>query len=98
MGTVAMRLDEGLVALLRQPNRSVEDGGRELIVTNLYWRGAISRGRAAELLGRSLDTFLRYVGKLGIPYVNVTEDEWEAEKRVMREIATTLPPPATQAR
>lgn len=97
MSTVPVRLDEDLAALLRRPDRSAEDGARELIVTELYRRGAVSRGRAAELLGMSLETFLRYAGKLGIPYIDFTEDEWEAEKRAVRELSATLPRSPTRA-
>jgi predicted HTH domain antitoxin len=65
-------------------------------VIESYRRGTVSRGRAAELLGVSLETFLRYAGELSIPYINLTEDEWEAEKRAVRKIAATLPPSATR--
>ena len=67
-------------------------------MTELYRRGAISRGRAAELLGLSLDDFLRYAGGLGIPSIDFTGDEWEAEKRAVQEIVAMLPPSPTPAR
>ena len=98
MGTVPVQLDEDLAALLRRPDRSAEEGARELIVTELYRRGAVSRGRAAELLGMSLDAFLRHAGALGIPYIDFTEDEREAEKRAVQEIVAMLPPSPTPAR
>ena len=98
MDSVPVRSDEDTAVLLRRPDRSAEDGARELIVTELHRRGALSRGRAAELLGVSLKNFLRHAGRLGIPFVDSTEDEWEAEKRSVREIAATLPLSATLAR
>ncbi len=97
MGTVPVQLDEDLAVLLRRPDLSAEEGARELIVTELYRRGAVSRGRAAELLGMSLDAFLRYAGGLGIPYIDFTEDEWEAEQRAVRELSASLPPSPTPA-
>ena len=87
MVTVRLDLDDGIAALLRRPDRSVEDEARDLIVTELYRRGAVSRGKAASLLGLSLDAFLRHAASLGIPYVDYTEEEWAAEKREAREIA-----------
>lgn len=97
MGAVAIEIDEEVAALRHRHDRSAAEGARELIVTELYRRGTVSRGRAAELLGVSLESFLRYAGKLGIPYIDLTEDEWEAEKRSIREIAATLPPSPTRA-
>ena len=98
MQAEVIALDEDIASLLRRSDRSVEEAARELIVTELYRRGDISRGRAAHLLGMSLDDFLRHAAGLGIPYVDDTEDEWEAEERSIREVAASLQPSATQAR
>lgn len=95
MGTVPVDLDEDLASLRRRPDRSVEEDAREPIVTELHRRGTISRGKAAESLRMSLETFLRYAADLGIPDVDFTEGEWEAEKRVVSEIAASLPRSAT---
>jgi len=46
----------------------------------LYRRGAISSGKAAELLGTSRLAFIQHASGLGIPYLEMTEDEWAAEK------------------
>lgn len=97
MVTVRVELDDAVADLLRQPEQSVEDEARELIVTELYRRGAISRGRAAATLGIPLADFLRHAANLGIPYVDYTEEEWEAEKQAIREIAAEPPPSAMPA-
>lgn len=97
MGTVPVRLDEDLASLLRRPGRTPEVEARELIVTELYRRGTISRGKAATLLGMSLGAFLQSAADLGIPYVDFTEEEWEAEKRAVRELSATLPRSPTRA-
>jgi hypothetical protein len=41
---------------------------------------AISSGKAAELLGTSRLAFIQHASGLGIPYLEMTEDEWAAEK------------------
>jgi predicted HTH domain antitoxin len=51
MSTVSLELEADLVALLHQSNQSVQRAGRECIVLELYRRGTISSGKAAELLG-----------------------------------------------
>ena len=69
----------GPSALLHQTNQPVQAAAREMIVLELYRRGAISSGKAAELLGTSRLASITHSG-LGIPYLEMTEDEWAAEK------------------
>ena len=51
-----------------------------MIVLELYRRGAISSGKAAELLSMKRIDFIKHASRLGIPYIDMTEDEWAAEK------------------
>jgi predicted HTH domain antitoxin len=77
--TLKLDLDDDLVAVLRRQDASIEDAARELMVMELYRRGAVSRGKAAELLGMPLVDFLRRANELGIPYFNYTDEEFAAE-------------------
>jgi hypothetical protein len=79
MRAVTLELDDELIAVLQGLNPSVPRAARELIVLELYRRAEISVGKAAELLGMPLLDFIRYSGALGIPYIRMTHDEWEAE-------------------
>jgi hypothetical protein len=80
MGSVTLQLEENLVALLHQLNQPVQNTAREMIVLELYRRGMISSGKAGELLGMPRWDFVRYASHLGLPYWEMTEDEWEAER------------------
>jgi predicted HTH domain antitoxin len=80
MSTISIDLEEDVVALLRQSNQPVERAVRELIVLELYRRGAISSGKAAQLLSMSRVEFIQYASRLGIPYYTMTEDEWKNER------------------
>jgi len=80
MTTVNLNLEDELVALLRVENESVERAARELIALELYRRGSLSSGKAAELLGMSRLEFIQHAGRLGIPHLVMTEDEWQAER------------------
>ena len=80
MSTINIDLEEDLVVLLRQSNQPVEQAARELIVLELYRRGAISSGKAAQLLGMSRMEFIQYASRLGIPYFSMAEDEWKDER------------------
>ena len=81
MNTVNLELGEALVVLLHQLNQPVQQAVRELIVLELYRRGTISSGKAAELLGMSRWEFIHHASQLGIPYFAMTADEWEAERK-----------------
>jgi predicted HTH domain antitoxin len=80
MSTISLDLEEDVVALLRQSNQPVERAAREFIVLELYRRGAISSGKAAQLLGMSRVEFVQHASRLGIPYYAMTEDEWKTER------------------
>jgi predicted HTH domain antitoxin len=80
MSTIQLSLDDSLLALLRESNQSVQAQVREMIVLELYRRGTISSGKAAELLGMMRWEFIRHASRLGIPYLDMTEEEWAAER------------------
>lgn len=73
-------MDEDLVALLRESNASVSGAVLELTVMELYRRGSISGGKAAQLLGMSRLAFVRHAAGLGLPYFNLEKDDWETER------------------
>ncbi|MGH2557589.1 MAG: UPF0175 family protein [Thermomicrobiales bacterium] len=77
---VSVHLDEDLVAVMQDADEPLDRRARELIVIELYRRGTISRGKAAELLGMALRDFLKHASDLGIPYINMTDEEWRAER------------------
>ncbi len=81
MNTVRFDMEEDVVTLLHQFNQPVRQTARELIVLELYRRGTISSGKAAELLGMARQEFIHHASSLGIPYFAMSEDEWETERR-----------------
>ena len=80
MSTVNLNLEEDLTALLRQPNQPVQSTVREFVVLELYRRGTISSGKAAQSLAMSRWEFIHYASRLGIAFFDVTDDEWQDEK------------------
>jgi predicted HTH domain antitoxin len=57
---------------------------KECIVLELYRRGTISSGKAAELLGMDRFEFIRYSGRLGIPYFQLSAEELQEELQQLR--------------
>jgi predicted HTH domain antitoxin len=76
-----LELDADLVALLEGLRQPVQQSARELIVLELYRRGAVSGGRAAQLLGVPRQAFIERASALGIPYFHLTDAELEEERR-----------------
>jgi predicted HTH domain antitoxin len=83
MSTVNIAVKEDLAALLQQTNQPLEKAAREMIVLELYRRGTLSSGKAAELLDMPRLDFIRHASKLGIPHIDMTSDEWQAEKATL---------------
>lgn len=80
MSAITIKLEEDLAALLHELNRPAAQLVREFIVLELYRRGSISSGKAAELLGMPRGEFVRYASRLGIAMFDMTEDEWQTER------------------
>jgi predicted HTH domain antitoxin len=80
MSAVNVQVEEDLAALLQSSNQPIERTARELMVLELYRRGTISSGKAAQLLGMERFEFIRFASRLGIAFFDMTEDEWAAER------------------
>lgn len=98
MNTVHLDLEDDFHTLLRQQHPSVERAARELMVMGLYRRGAVSRGRSAELLGMPLADFLDRAAALGILYFDYTEEEWAEEMRQVKQEVELHPSSPMRAR
>ena len=83
---VTVQLDEDVVAAMRLTDEPIDRLAQEAIVLELYRRGTISSGRAAILLGMPRIDFIRYSGQRGIPYIDMTPEEWDAEMRAVDEL------------
>jgi predicted HTH domain antitoxin len=79
MGAVPVELDQDLVALLEELQRPAKQAARELIVLELYRQGEVSSGRAAQLLGKEREEFIRYASEQGISYFQLEDDELQRE-------------------
>ena len=79
MNSVEVKLDPRLLDQVQLLGRPLEEAVPELIVLELYRRGQLSSGKAAELLGMGRVEFIRYASRLGLPFFDLTEAEWKSE-------------------
>ncbi len=86
MSAVDLKINSDLAVLLQQLNQPIRQTATELITLELYRRGAVSSGKAAQLLGMSRWEFVRYASRLGIAFFDMTEDEWEYERSRAEEL------------
>lgn len=86
MTTLHVELDDELVALLRSADQTADRAAREMIVLELYRRGAISSGKAAEVLGMSRLDFIQSAGRLGIPHFAASDNDLANEVEASRKL------------
>lgn len=86
MSVIQLELNSELVPLLQQFNQPIQQTANEFVVLEMYRRGHISSGKAAELLTMSRWAFIEYTSRLGIPFLDMTADEWEAEREQIAQI------------
>ncbi len=80
MSLQTIELNDELVAVLNSLNQPVRQSIPELVALELYRRGVISSGKAAEWFGLGRADFIRHASQLGIPFFDMAESEWESER------------------
>ena len=83
MSVIQLEVDEDFAELLGSSPEQIERSALEMIVLELYRRHEISVGRAAALLGLHQLSFIRWSGSLGVPFFDMTEEEWQQELRTI---------------
>ncbi|MBS3976484.1 MAG: UPF0175 family protein [Syntrophomonadaceae bacterium] len=86
MHRVPLYLDRELLDLIPMRTSQLEDSVRELLVFELYRLREISSGKAAELLGMERFEFVRYASRLGIPFLDMDNTEFQEEILNSKEI------------
>ena len=77
-----VELPSDLILALNLEHSQLGHKAREWIVLQLFQEGAISAGKAAEILGRSKADFLQLLDGHRLPYLDWAPEELEAEAKV----------------
>ena len=86
MSEIRLQVDENLLGLLGDSPEQIERHALEMIVLELYRRHTISAGRAAIILGMDKYAFIRWSGSLGIPFFDMSKEDWEEELRTLESL------------
>lgn len=77
----------GLPQILKLSDRESAQELRFLAAAKLYELGRLSSGKAARFAEMSRGAFLRELERVGVPAINLRDEELEAEIRAARELA-----------
>lgn len=90
MAFVNMEMPEEMVSFVMQPSEEEQLKRNAMILYPYVHDGIISHGRAAEILGIfKMDLIVLY-GRLGLPYIEMTDDEIKEELEAVRELGETM--------
>ena len=79
---------QGVPQLLKMSDAEFADELRFLAAVKLYEMGRLSSGKAAELAGMPRVQFLYSLAHVGVPAINLRDEELEAEILAARKLAT----------
>jgi len=87
MKETVLTYPDGLPQSLKLSDREFAEEVRFLAAAKLYELGRLSAGRAAQLADLDRLTFLARLAAIGVPAINLREEEVTAELDAARELA-----------
>jgi predicted HTH domain antitoxin len=78
---------QGVPQLLKMSDAEFAEELRFLAAAKLYELGRLSSGKAAELAGMTRLEFVHALAHIGVPAINLREEEVEAEVAAAKELA-----------
>lgn len=67
--------------------KRIAEEAKHLLACNLFQKGMLSLGNAAELSGMKVEKFILLLNELNIPVIDYDEEELKAEFRTEKELA-----------
>ena len=90
MALVNMEMPEEMIPLIVQSSKEDQLKRNAMMLYPYVHDGIISHGRAAEILGIfKMDLIVRY-GKLGLPYIEMTDEELKEELEMVRKLGEAM--------
>lgn len=90
MALVNMEMPEEMVSFVMKPGREEQLKRNAMILYPYVHDGVISHGRAAEILGIFKMDLIMLYGKLGLPYIEMTDDEIDEELKTVKELGEAM--------
>lgn len=90
MRTIPVAVEDDLLPMLAEENALPGESIHRLVVFELFRRGRLSSSRGAQLLALSRVDFIRAASDLGIPYLDLSPDEWTEEVAAANKLAAVV--------
>ena len=87
MKEAVLTYPEGFPQILKMSDAEFAEELRFLAAAKLYELGRLSSGKAAQLAGMERVEFLYALARIGVPAINLRDEEVDAEIRAAREMA-----------
>jgi predicted HTH domain antitoxin len=87
MSQILLDIPEDSLRALKLAPEEFGETLRLLAAAKLYELGRLSSGNAARLAGLDRVAFLHELARIGVPAINLSEEEAEAEVRAARDLA-----------
>ncbi len=79
MAVVSIEMPDEMIAYAKPSDKEEQLKINAMILFPYIQQGTISHGRAAEILGIFKIDLIRLYGKMGLPYIEMSDDEIEEE-------------------
>lgn len=90
MAIVSLEMPEKLVSFAKPSSEEDQLERNAMILYPYIRKGIISHGRAAEILGIFKMDLITLYGKLGLPYVEMTDEELDEELETVRHLKEVM--------
>jgi len=84
MAVVSMEIPDEMLEFAMQSNKDEQLRINAMILYPYIRQGMISHGRAAEILGIFKIDLITLYGKMGLSYIDMSEDEMEEELETVK--------------
>ena len=90
MAVVSIEMPDEMIVYARPSDKNEQLKINAMILYPHIQQGTISHGRAAEILGIFKMDLIRLYGKMGLPYIEMSDDEIEEELNTINYLKEVL--------
>jgi len=84
---IKIELPKNLEAIFAHKFSKPSERVKELAILELYRQGEISGGKAGELIGMERLSFIQYASKLGIPFIDMSEEDLKEDLKNSKSVS-----------
>lgn len=90
MAVVSIEMPDEMLSYVKSSDKAEQLKINAMILFPYIQQGTISHGRAAEILGIFKIDLIKIYGKMGLPYIEMSDDEIEEELNMVNYLNEVL--------